>query len=227
MQLFVKTPNMGSVQLQVDGKESVFALKALLNGRTGIPVGDQVLVHGGNVLASDKPLADYQIASDSTVWMLLRLRGGAGDGVTLHVKILGSRTVDIKVASLEVAVEEIHRQLKEVEGLEAGNYELWYQGQKLEANSPLSAYQINSPQATLDVTLPTKTTKNRCFYNDCPGKVAKIIGDCRYCGHGYCAKHRLPESHACDNINHCREQSFERNSHKLLGEKCVGDKLSL
>ena len=66
---------------------------------------------------------------------------------------------------------------------------------------------------------------SKCFIDQCLDRVAKIVGSCRYCEHSYCGKHRLPESHACENISSCRQESHERNSDKLLNGKCVADKL--
>lgn len=66
---------------------------------------------------------------------------------------------------------------------------------------------------------------NKCFIDQCLDRVAKIVGDCRYCSHAYCGKHRLPESHACEKLSNCRQESYERNSDKLLNGKCVADKL--
>lgn len=67
--------------------------------------------------------------------------------------------------------------------------------------------------------------KGRCVLSGCCERVAKVIGDCRYCSGSFCGKHRLPESHACKDISTCRQQSFEKNSTKLFGEKCMADKI--
>lgn len=66
---------------------------------------------------------------------------------------------------------------------------------------------------------------NKCHIEQCLDRVAKIVGDCRYCSHSHCTKHRLPESHACEKLSNCRQESYERNSDKLLNGKCVADKL--
>lgn len=67
--------------------------------------------------------------------------------------------------------------------------------------------------------------KNRCAYNNCTSKVVKIIGDCRYCNSKYCGRHRLPESHSCDNITSCRQDAYDKNTSKLLRERCVASKV--
>lgn len=66
---------------------------------------------------------------------------------------------------------------------------------------------------------------NKCHIEKCLDRVAKIVGDCRYCTHSHCTKHRLPESHACEKLSNCRQESYEKNSDKLLNGKCVADKL--
>lgn len=65
---------------------------------------------------------------------------------------------------------------------------------------------------------------NKCRIEQCLDRVAKIVGECRYCS-TFCGKHRLPESHACEKLSSCRQESHERNSDKLLNGKCVADKL--
>ena len=73
----------------------------------------------------------------------------------------------------------------------------------------------------------TATAKkgSKCYINTCLDRAAKIIGACRYCEHAYCGKHRLPECHGCEGLNTCRQESYDKNSDKLLNGKCVADKL--
>lgn len=83
----------------------------------------------------------------------------------------------------------------------------------------------SSSQTTASAPAVPKKMGNKCFIDQCLDRVAKIVGDCRYCSHAYCGKHRLPESHACEKISNCRQESYEKNSNKLLNGKCVADKL--
>lgn len=70
-----------------------------------------------------------------------------------------------------------------------------------------------------------KKKKNRCAFIHCSDKVCKVIGDCRYCQSSYCARHRLPEAHTCHNLTGCKRVAHERNSVKLLEERCVANKI--
>ena len=47
----------------------------------------------------------------------------------------------------------------------------------------------------------------------------------RYCSMGYCGKHRLPETHECENMQGVRQASHGKLAEKLLGEKCVASKV--
>jgi ubiquitin C len=80
--------------------------------------------------------------------------------------------------------------------------------------------QSNTNQIT-----PMKKVKSKCTLEDCNDRPAAIIGDCRFCQHKFCSKHRLPEVHACNNIQSCREAAFEKNLKKLSAEKCVASKV--
>lgn len=71
-----------------------------------------------------------------------------------------------------------------------------------------------------------KTADGTVTKVNCTLAPAKIVGDCRYCLKKFCAKHRLPEAHACAGINECREIACKKLGDRLLGEKCVGSKVS-
>ena len=72
-------------------------------------------------------------------------------------------------------------------------------------------------------SLTIRQIKNRCPV--CQQKSATIVGNCRYCQLNYCSAHRLPESHLCPNMEDCKRQSFEKNSHTVLSGKCVALKI--
>lgn len=70
-----------------------------------------------------------------------------------------------------------------------------------------------------------KKKKNRCAFIHCSDKICKVIGDCRYCQSSYCSRHRLPEAHTCKNLTGCKRVAHERNSVKLIEERCVANKI--
>ncbi|OIR58099.1 MAG: AN1-type zinc finger protein [Amphiamblys sp. WSBS2006] len=66
--------------------------------------------------------------------------------------------------------------------------------------------------------------KGLCSEAKCVKRVAKIIGQCRYCGCCFCSSHRLPESHSCTDLETCRAESFDKNTDRRMEEKCVAKK---
>ena len=84
---------------------------------------------------------------------------------------------------------------------------------------------VNNNNNVEEESSKVQKKSNKCFIDQCLDRVAKIVGNCRYCSHAYCGKHRLPESHACEQLSNCRQESYVKNQDKLLNGKCVADKL--
>lgn len=66
--------------------------------------------------------------------------------------------------------------------------------------------------------------KRACAKEGCSDKPVRIVGHCKFCEKDYCGKHRQVETHQCPNIDACRQQHFEKNSAKLMGEKTITSK---
>lgn len=80
-------------------------------------------------------------------------------------------------------------------------------------------------RSTLTLTIPLKGGAAKCHLDSCTERVARLTGTCRWCHSEFCSKHRLPESHECENMSGCRQQSQQKNSDKLMNGKCVADKV--
>jgi len=76
MQIFVKTLTGKSIVTDVDTTDTVLTLKKMVADKEGIPVDQQRLIYGGKQLEDSRQLSDYNIQRDSTVHLVLRLRGG-------------------------------------------------------------------------------------------------------------------------------------------------------
>ena len=76
-QIFVKSINGKSRTLDVNTTDTIASIKQQMAEKEGVAAEEQRLIFAGKNLDDTKTLQDYNISAESTIHLVLRVKGGA------------------------------------------------------------------------------------------------------------------------------------------------------
>ena len=138
LQLFIKTLNGDTITIQANSTDKILTVKEKIQKKQdNLLPSHQRLLYGGKQLEDDKTLMDYNILSEATLHLVVRLKGGQ----TIYVKTLIGDVFTFEFDENQT-IAEVKQKIEETENIPVNEQRLFFNNKQLADNKTLKDYKI-------------------------------------------------------------------------------------